>query len=86
MHAFAALGSLAGEITGVLQAEGEEAARIAQAQGKLEHLLDQAKQLFEAARKDDFPEVARDVDALRQRIVALRKRLVLPAESKSNGV
>jgi hypothetical protein len=34
-----------------------------------------ARELFEAARADDFPDIARQADALKQRVGALRKRL-----------
>ena len=78
MQAFAALGTLAGEVTALIQAsdgEAERTALLARVDGKLEELARGARSLFEAAHGDDFPEVAREADALKQRAAALRRKL-----------
>jgi len=41
----------------------------------LQDLADGARALFEAARDDDFPEIAREADVLKQRMASLRNRL-----------
>lgn len=75
MHAFAELGKAAGETTALLKTEGDRKAIVEQAQAELGKLAERARSLGEDARANDFPEVAREADALRQRVVALRKRL-----------
>jgi hypothetical protein len=45
------------------------------ARGRLGTIAEGAKALVEGARADDFPEIAREADALRQRVTALRARL-----------
>ena len=42
---------------------------------KLTNIAEGARALFEAARSDDFPDVAREADTLKQRVTALRRRL-----------
>jgi hypothetical protein len=76
MQAFAALGKAAGDASALLQSEnGDRAAGLEGAKAQLAKITEDARSLFEAARSDDFPEVAREADALRQRVSALRKRL-----------
>jgi chromosome segregation ATPase len=80
MHSFATLGKAAGEINAQLQLAAGQADRaaVALAEARLQELSDAARALFEAARDDDFPEVAREADVLKQRMAALRKRLGQP--------
>jgi chromosome segregation ATPase len=76
MQAYAALGKQAGEVTAVLQVEHEERGAIFDAvESELMKITEGARSLCQSAREDDFPEVAREADALRQRISALRGRL-----------
>ncbi|MEA2696752.1 MAG: hypothetical protein QOI66_1023 [Myxococcales bacterium] len=78
MNSFAALGKAAGEVNVHLAGGQADRAAVALAESRLQELSDAARALFEAARDDDFPEVAREADVLKQRMVALRKRLVQP--------
>jgi hypothetical protein len=50
-------------------------------------LLDQAKSLVESAEEEEFPDIAREADALRQRVQALRGRLseLVRAHSAGDG-
>ena len=76
MDGFAALGKAAGEVSSLLQSEDQErSVVVAQADAQLTKIADGARALFDAAHADDFPEVAREADALKQRIAALRRRL-----------
>jgi len=75
MQAFAALGQATAEATALLQAGGERTALLEGAKAQLNHIADDARALFEAARADDFPEVAREADALKQRVTALTRKL-----------
>jgi len=77
MEAFAALGSAAGEVSAALATAGDasdEPARAA-ADARMQDITDAARALFEAARDDDFPEIAREADVLKQRMASLRRRL-----------
>jgi hypothetical protein len=76
MQAFGELGKAAGEITVMLQSNGERAAVIEHVEARLAEIDERARALFESARKDDFPEVAREADALKQRLGALRGKLL----------
>ena len=76
MQAFAKLGEAAGQLTTLLQSEQRESpSAIEQAEAQLAQIAEGARALFEQARADDFPDVARQADALKQRIAALRGRL-----------
>jgi len=76
MQAYAALGSAAAEVTARIQTgEGERAAVLSDVEAQLARIADSAKALFEAAHADDFPELAREADALKQRASSLRRRL-----------
>ena len=75
MQAFAALGEAAGEVTALLQSETERPVVVEHVKAELGKLAAGAKSLFEAARDDDFPDVARQADALKQRVSALRAKL-----------
>jgi hypothetical protein len=48
-------------------------------------LLDEARSLVESAEQEEFPDVAREADALRQRIQALRGRLSELVRAQSAG-
>jgi hypothetical protein len=52
-----------------------EGAGLAETDRRLQEIADAARALFEAARDDDFPEIAEQADVLKQRMTALRKRL-----------
>ncbi|HTQ04384.1 MAG TPA: hypothetical protein VMI54_11025 [Polyangiaceae bacterium] len=75
MRAFAALGQAAAEATALLQAGGDRTSLLETAKGQLHRIADDARALFEAARADDFPEVMREADALKQRLTALTRKL-----------
>ena len=74
-EAFVALGKTAGEVSAQLASGPGDAAARAAAEARLQEIADGARALFEAARDDDFPEIAREADVLKQRMAALRKRL-----------
>jgi chromosome segregation ATPase len=76
MQAFAELGRAAGEVTAKLQADGAFApTSLVEVKAQLTKIADGARSLCESTRSDDFPDVARESDALRQRILAVRRRL-----------
>ena len=76
MQAFARLGKAAGEVTALLQSEQRESpSTLEQVEAQLAQIAEGARALFEQARADDFPDVARQADTLKQRIAALRGRL-----------
>ena len=75
-EAYAALGRAATEITARIQtANGEPAAVSSDVEAQLARIVADAKALFEAARSDDFPELAREAEAVKQRASSLRRRL-----------
>lgn len=77
MQAFAELGKAAGEVTALIQnAGGERGAVVGEVQAQLERISEGARSLSDAAQSDDFPDVAREADLLKQRTAALRKRLL----------
>ncbi|HXI59636.1 MAG TPA: hypothetical protein VNO55_26390 [Polyangia bacterium] len=78
MHSFATLGKAAGEVNAQLAGGQADRAAVALAEARLQEISDAARALFEAARDDDFPEVAREADVLKQRMAALRRRLGQP--------
>jgi len=76
MQAFAALGAAAAEVTARIQGgEGERAAILSDVDAQLGKISNDARALFEVAHAEDFPELAREADALKQRAAALRRRL-----------
>jgi hypothetical protein len=75
MQAFAALGKSAGDASELLQSERERPAVLEGLMAGLTKITEDARALFERARSDEFPEVAREADALHQRMAALRRRL-----------
>ena len=76
LQAYAALGKAAGEVTALVQGEGERSAVLEQVHGRLSEIESGARALIEAARGDDFPDVVRDADTLKQRVLSLKKRLL----------
>lgn len=76
MESFAALGQAAGEVSAQLAASQGERSAVAQAETRLQEISEAARALFEAARADDFPEIAREADVLKQRLAALRNRII----------
>jgi hypothetical protein len=75
MKSFGALGQAAGEISEQLAASQGQRSAFAEAEARLQETSEAARALFEAARADDFPEIAREADVLKQRLAALRKRI-----------
>jgi hypothetical protein len=75
MQSFGALGQAAGEVNEQLAAASGDRAAFTRAQARLAEISDAARALFEAARADDFPDIAREADVLKQRMAALGKRL-----------
>ena len=76
MQAFAGLGNAAAEVTARIQAgEGGRAAVLSDVDAQLAQIAADARALFDAAHADDFPEVTREADALKQRAASLRRRL-----------
>jgi hypothetical protein len=75
MQTFGALGQAAGEVNAELAAHAGDSAALARAEARLQEISDAARALFEAARADDFPDIAREADVLKQRMATLGKRL-----------
>jgi hypothetical protein len=75
MRAFAMLGKATEDAITLLNSEQERSVLIEDLKTKLLAIADDARTLFEAARTDDFPEVARESDALSKRAAALRQKL-----------
>jgi uncharacterized protein YPO0396 len=79
MQRFAALGQAAGELNATLAGDpGDRPAALVSVDARLQEIVEAARTLFEGARDDDFPEIAREADVLKQRMSALRKRLPRP--------
>jgi len=76
MQAYSALGSAAAEVTALLQDnQGGHATVLGDVDAQLGKIGSAARALCDAARADDFPELAREADAMTQRSAALRRRL-----------
>jgi hypothetical protein len=75
MQSFGVLGQAAAEVNEQLAAGPGDRAAFTRAETRLAEISDAARALFEAARADDFPEIAREADVLKQRMAALAKRL-----------
>ena len=75
MHAFADLGRAGGELGVTLGKAEDRDVALAEAGTRLQQIADRARALAEAARADDFPELAEQADVLKQRLTAARKRL-----------
>jgi ABC-type transporter Mla subunit MlaD len=78
MRSFGALGKAAAEANALLTADPGDRPDIAQVEARLQELSEAARAVFAAARADDFPEIAREADVLKQRMAALGKRLARP--------
>ena len=74
-QAFGELGQSVRAVLDLLEAEGERLGRVEEVKTKLQAIEEDARALVERARADDFPDLVRETDALRQRVSALRKRL-----------
>jgi hypothetical protein len=94
MQRFGALGVKAKEAVSALielsstraDAQGaESAALLIDADARVRGLVDETRALAEAARDDDFPEIAREAHALEQRVQAMRERLSELVRAKSIG-
>jgi len=76
MQTFSALGVAAAEVTArIASGEGERAEVLRDVDAQLAAIARDARSLFEVAHAEDFPELAREADALKQRAGALRRRL-----------
>ena len=75
MKSFDAVGKAAADVNTELSASRGDRSGLAQAEARLLEIAEAARHIFEAARADDFPEVAREADVLKQRMTALGKRL-----------
>ena len=75
MQAFGVLGAAAGEVSTMIQAGGERAEVLSAVDTQLTAIETGARALLEAARADDYPDVVREADSLKQRVAALRKKL-----------
>lgn len=76
MQAFAALGAVATEVTTLIQStDGDHGTLVETVNAQLTQISDSARGLAEAANSNDFPDVAREADALRQKVGALRRKI-----------
>jgi len=75
VRAFAELGRATAEATAAIQSDRPPASVLDELKAGLAKIADDAKVLFDAARSDDFPDVAREADALAKRVTHLRRRL-----------
>lgn len=78
MQRFVALGGEAAEASKLLQevGSGNDPSRIfSEVEGRLTHITEGARSLAAEALSDDLPDIARDVDALKQSVGALRGKL-----------
>jgi hypothetical protein len=75
MQVFAELGKAAGILGADLGSSEVTEMALAEADGRLQQIAELARSLAEAARVDDFPELAEQADVLKQQMTALRKRL-----------
>lgn len=100
MERFGVLGVEAGEVIKVLQRRGGEgeasdeaepvsidASAIVEVDGKLIGLVEQAKTLADSAQHEDFTDIAREADVLKQRVQSMRQRLaeIVRASAAGNG-
>ena len=74
-RAFAMLGKATEEAIALLNSERERSVLVEDLKAKLATIAADARALFEAARADDFPEIARESDALSKRAASLLERL-----------
>jgi len=101
MHRFGALGVQASEVAKLLQSlpsvqaansEGSsgvnpaaQASALIDVDERFTALVEQAKALAESARLEDFPEIFREADALKQKIHAMRGRLAELVRAQATG-
>jgi hypothetical protein len=94
MQRFAALGMKAKETVAALleissSSDGgqgsQEASLLIDADESVRGLLDESKAIAEAARADEFPDIAREAHALEQRVQAMRERLSQLVRDRSVG-
>lgn len=78
MQRFAVLGQAAGELNATLASGPGDRPALASVDARLQEIVEAARTLFEGARDDEFPDIAREADVLKQRMSALRKRLPRP--------
>lgn len=87
MLAYAALGSKAAELlttmSSSLEGSGKQAA-VTAADAKLAAIVADATALATTARGEDFPELARESDVLKQKFDAVRAQLVAAAKTNTN--
>ncbi|MEP7051702.1 MAG: hypothetical protein ABJB12_15170 [Pseudomonadota bacterium] len=75
MRTFGLLGATAAEVTAMIQAGGDRATVLSAVDAQLTTIETGARALLDAARTEDYPDVVREADSLRQRVTALRKKL-----------
>jgi hypothetical protein len=75
METFGSLGKATGEVNALLATSAASPDVLARAEQQLQEIAEGARALFEATRADDFPDVAREADVLKQRLSAMSKRL-----------
>lgn len=75
MRAFGMLGKATEDALLLLNSEKERSVLVEDLKAKLATIAEDARVLFEATRADDFPEIARESDALNKRAEALRRKL-----------
>jgi hypothetical protein len=75
VRAFAELGRKTAEASAALETERPAAVVLDGLKAGLADIAEGARRLFDAARADDFPDVAREADALAKRVSHLRRRL-----------
>lgn len=94
MQRFAALGSSAKDVLDVLievSSSGADApgahgaALLLDADERVQNLVEEIRSMTEAAKADEFPEIAREAHALQQRLQAARDRLSELARAKTIG-
>jgi hypothetical protein len=94
MQRFAALGMKAKETVAALieissssdnGPASHEASLLIDADERVRGLVDESKAIAEAARADEFPDIAREAHALEQRVQAMRERLSQLVRAKSVG-
>jgi hypothetical protein len=94
MQRFAALGMKAKDTVAALleissssdDGQGShEASLLIDADARVRGLVDESKAIAEAARADEFPDIAREAHSLEQRVQAMRERLSQLVRAKSIG-
>lgn len=94
MQRFAALGTRAKDtVTALIELSSSsveapgagEASLLIDADERVRGLVDEARAIAEAARADEFPDIAREAHALEQRVQAMRERLSQLVRAKSIG-